>query len=100
MSTTVTFDPPEERHTRLWISDGNVVLSAVSFDKTRTILFCIHKSLLSDQSEVFASMFAKPQGQDDGGIVADLEMYEGLPVVQLHDTAEELDALLNALRDT
>jgi len=98
MFTTVTFDPPAEHHPKLWVSDGNVVLSAVSLDKTRTILFRVHKSMLSDQSEVFASMFAMPQGQENEGNL--MEMYEGLPLVRLPDSAEELDALVNALRDT
>ncbi|KLO13574.1 hypothetical protein SCHPADRAFT_997222 [Schizopora paradoxa] len=98
MSTTVTFDPPEERHSTLWISDGNVVLSAESLDKARTILFRIHKSLLSDQSEVFASMFAMPQGLDNEGKA--VEMYEGLPLVKLPDDAESLEVLIQALRDT
>ncbi|KLO13575.1 hypothetical protein SCHPADRAFT_940240 [Schizopora paradoxa] len=100
MLTTISFHPAATHHPKFWISDGNVVLSAVSMDKEQTVLFRIHKSMLSDQSEVFASMFALSQTQDDGGIIADLETYEGLPLVRLHDAAEDLDALLNALQDT
>jgi len=91
------FSPPAEHHERHYISDGNVVLSAVSQDKTRTVVFRVHKSLLTEQSEVFESMFAVPQG--DGESDGHVESYEGLPLVHMPDTAEEVEELLNALRD-
>lgn len=52
-------------------------------------------SLLSDQSEVFASMFKLPQGDEDGR----MDVYEGMPLVRLPDTSEEVCALLDALRN-
>ncbi len=79
-----------------WVSDGNVVLSAISSDKNRTVLFRIHKSLLSDQSGVFETMFGLPVPQDQENVEA--ESYEGLPLVRMPDTAEQVEALLNALR--
>jgi len=91
----LVFDPPATHHDKHWISDGNIVLSAVTAQKDSTLLFRVHKSLLSDQSEVFASMFELPQGEGNGRE----ELYEGLPLVRLHDTSEEVCALLNALRD-
>ncbi len=91
----VAFLYPSEHHEQHWISDGNIVLSATTQDTTRTILFRVHKSILSDQSDVFATMFGLPQGQRDG----DIELYDGLPLVRLPDAAEEVEGLLNALRD-
>ncbi len=78
-----------------WVSDGNVVLSAISSDKSRTVLFRTHKSLLSDQSEVFETMFGLPQDQES----VEADSYESLPLVRMPDTAEQVEALLNALRD-
>lgn len=97
MSGNNAFNPPAEHHERHYISDGNVVLSAVSQDKTRAVVFRVHKSLLTEQSEVFESMFAVPQG--DGESDGHVESYEGLPLVRMPDTAEEVGELLNALRD-
>lgn len=90
-----SFDPSEERHDDLWFSDGNIVLSAVSDDRTNTILFCIHRSSLTRQSEIFESMFDMPQGE--GGGLA--EVYEEAPLVRLPDSAEEVEELLNAIYD-
>ncbi len=89
--------PPVAHHERHWVSDGNVVLSADSAQKTSTLLFRVHKSLLSEQSEVFASMFEIPQGEHVGDSQVDL--YEGLPLVRLPDTSEEVCAVLDALRN-
>lgn len=88
--------PPAKHHEKHWVSDGNVVLGAVDSGKTTTTLFRIHRSLLSDQSEVFACMFSLPQGEGNFQI----ESYEGLPLVRLHDTSEDLTALLDVLRDS
>ncbi len=40
-------------------------------------------------------MFTLPLGEED----SDVESYEGCPLVRLPDAAEEVEALLNALRD-
>ncbi len=40
-------------------------------------------------------MFSIPQGNDDRLT----EVYEGLPLVRLPDSAEEVEALLNAIYD-
>lgn len=89
MSTT------QERNTTHWLSDGNVILSAVTKDKARTVLFRIRMSLLSDESEVFATLLALPQGEGNN----QEDMYEGIPLVRLPDSAEQVEELLNALRD-
>ena len=77
------------------MTDGSVVLGAVDSEKTTTILFRVRRTLLTDQSEVFASMFSLPQGEGN----CQTDCYDGLPFVQLHDTAEEVVALLDVLRD-
>ncbi len=90
------FVPPATYHEKHWVSDGNIVLSAVSAQKEATILYRVHRSLLSDQSEVFTSMFELPQGEGNSQV----ELYNGLPLVRLPDTAEEVCALLDALRNS
>ncbi|KLO13576.1 hypothetical protein SCHPADRAFT_355239 [Schizopora paradoxa] len=86
---------PVVRNEQHWISDGNVVLSANDANGSQTVLFRVHKSLLSDESEVFESMFSIPVGEGD----THFEKYEGLPLVRLQDSAEDVESLLNALRD-
>lgn len=94
-----TFDPPALRHERYWMSSGDVVLCAISQDKIRTILFRVLKSLLSEQSEVFESMFSLPLAQVDADSDNSVDFYDTLPLLRLPDTAEEVGELLNALRD-
>ncbi len=55
----------------------------------------MHRSLLNDQSGVFASVVELPQGTE--GLQTDL--YGGLPLVRLPDTSAVVFVLLNALRD-
>lgn len=95
----LVFEAPATPHERHWVSDGNVVLCAVSTDKSPASLFRVHKSLLSGHSEVFASMFEIPQCDSENGGRCQVELYEGLPVVRLSDTEEEVCALLDALRN-
>ena len=80
-------DFPVKRDESHWVSDGNVVLYAESNREWWTYVFRIHKSLLKDNSEVFESMFNMPQGVDEGW---DIERCEGLPLVRLPDSAEEV----------
>lgn len=82
-----------KKHSSLWLLDGNIVL----IDERRSILFRIHKSMLSRQSQVFSDMFAlptaitTPAGDDD--------TLEDLPLIRMHDSAEDLEALLTYLYD-
>ena len=86
---------PVKHHEKHWVHDGSLVIGAVDSKKTATTLFRVHRTLLTDQSEVFASMFSLPQGEES----CQTDSYEGLPFVQLPDTSEEVAVLLDALRD-
>lgn len=96
-------------HSDLWFQDGSVILA------TETTLFRVHISVLSRHSLFFRDMFRLPQpsphsassqpsfGADDLELEwEDLGMQCGesrCPVVQLHDSAEDLAYLLFALYD-
>lgn len=88
-----------ERHTSLYLPDGNIVLEATSeLDNPdvsrRVVLFRVHKSVLSRQSEVFADMFGLPASSASAS-----ESYDGVPVVELPDSAEDVESLLEVLYD-
>jgi hypothetical protein len=70
-----------------WIEDGNLILEAES---TR---FRVYKGILVKHSYVFRDMLSIPQP-------ADQELFEGLPVVRLHDSSKEVTYFLSALSDT
>ncbi|KLO06123.1 hypothetical protein SCHPADRAFT_883121 [Schizopora paradoxa] len=84
----------------LWFPDGNVVIA------TDTLLFKVHKGVLSLQSSVFKDMFELPivesglentqEGQGTVGFTP--ELYEGLPLVGLAgDTGKDVEHLLRAV---
>lgn len=88
------------QHGKHWLSDGNIVLSATTANGAKTVFFRIHRSLLSDESEVFASMFSLPSEEGDlEGEERHVETYEGIPLVRLPDSSEDVESLLNSLRD-
>jgi len=89
-----------ERHKSLWLSDGNIVLVATSSsDSHLSILFRVHKSVLSRQSQVFSDMFASPDNSSLNHVGDEKEILEGLPLVRMHDSAEDIEALLKYLYD-
>lgn len=49
-----------ERHESLWYEDGNIVL------QSEFVLFKVHRSVLSRQSDFFKNMFALPNGAESG----------------------------------
>ncbi|KAL0947784.1 hypothetical protein HGRIS_013858 [Hohenbuehelia grisea] len=103
--------PPKRARTRsvssqedqdVYYEDGNIVLAVKSEEEDddgsmvqMTTYFRVHQSILAQHSQVFRDMFAVPQptaaDQDDA--------YDGLPVVHLHDTPEDLKAFLQCLYD-
>ncbi|KLO06122.1 hypothetical protein SCHPADRAFT_910540 [Schizopora paradoxa] len=83
----------------LWFSDGNVVIA------TNTLLFKVHKGVLSLRSSVFKDMFEFPAVNSGSNNVNDIEgtigtiaeLYEGLPMVTLAgDKGEDVAHLLKA----
>ncbi|KAH8111522.1 hypothetical protein DFH11DRAFT_612619 [Phellopilus nigrolimitatus] len=91
-----------------WLEDGNIILSAVSHKEHKDesgqsyrqdILFRVHKSLLARQSKVFRDMFDLPNtgmSTDGAGHSTD-RLYEGVPVISMPDSAEDIVCILEAL---
>ena len=113
--------PAEEwkRHD-VWFVDGNVLLSAVSMPGTERgrwkyndnteregvkrvkYFFRVHKSVLCRQSEVFRDMFNSPTTRGDilgssGELDGNDKDYADLPLVALHDSAEEVSIFLKTV---
>jgi hypothetical protein len=72
------------RSPEIWMSDGNVVLQAGN------AYFRVHRSVLANNSAVFADMFSLSQPVLDN-------MEDGCPVVPLADDAEDWEVVLKAL---
>lgn len=73
-----------KRSRKTWHDDGDFVISAKAAAAPETILFKVHKIVLKSWSPVWRDMLSMsqpPQGQ---------EMYDGDPLVEFHDTAEDL----------
>ncbi|KAI0634525.1 hypothetical protein C8Q77DRAFT_1033511, partial [Trametes polyzona] len=78
-------DPDEKpfvNHPTLYFDDGNLILGA-----GRT-LFCVHKSLLSKHSTVLHDLLERPHSR-----------FRGLTHVEMEETAEEVEALVNVIYD-
>jgi hypothetical protein len=80
-----------QAHDSLYLVDGNIVLIAPLTTGQHQI-FRVHQSILSKNSPVFRSMFMIPGVQDE-----EVEKYDGVPLVQLPDDAEEVESLLRVL---
>ncbi|KAI0345779.1 hypothetical protein BDW22DRAFT_1353371 [Trametopsis cervina] len=80
----------------IWMDDGNVAIAAVDRDddtkeeKTTYVLKC-HKSVLAKQSLVFETMFSMPPSGEHE------DMYDGLPLVRLTDSYNDVKSLLRIL---
>jgi BTB/POZ domain len=83
--------PDEARDEDLYLEDGNVVLSVNDLEGN-VIHFRVHKSVLARQSSVFKDMFSVPSP-------ASVDMYDGAPLVRLHDDSKEIKRFLQALYD-
>ncbi|KAF9225012.1 hypothetical protein BS17DRAFT_674576, partial [Gyrodon lividus] len=67
-----------------WLDDGNIILT------TENKCFCVHRSVLCLNSEVWKDMISLPSNS----------VVDACAVVQLHDSAEDLQIVLRALYNT
>ncbi|KDR77431.1 hypothetical protein GALMADRAFT_138543 [Galerina marginata CBS 339.88] len=72
------------QHPELWFEDGNIIL------QVQATQFKVHRSVLSNQSEIFKDMLAVPQPPS----------LAECPVVVLHDSALDVESVLLLLYDT
>ncbi|TDL27773.1 hypothetical protein BD410DRAFT_739026 [Rickenella mellea] len=80
-------------HLTLYHNDGDLVVSAPNGVGGSTF-YRIHRFMLSIHSYVFRDMFTLPPAADGS-----IETYDGVPIVHLPDSAEDMDGLLNVLYD-
>lgn len=88
----------EEHHPSLYYDDGNVVLMTFSLSGERR-LFRVHRSILCKHSPVFADMFAIPPLMSDEPSHGISESYDGALLVQMPESPENLESLINVLYD-
>ncbi|KAJ7617599.1 hypothetical protein DFH06DRAFT_1061983 [Mycena polygramma] len=81
--------PAHTRAQHLWFSNETLVL------KAETTIFQVPKALLAARSSVFRDMIGFPQPSE-----TEMELYEGHPVVNLSNTASDVDAFLTAILDS
>ena len=83
--------PDESRDEDLYFDDGSIVISA-NQTSGDLVYFRVHKSLLSKQSTVFKDMFSLPSPTE-------VDTYDGLPLVHVHDDAAHFKQFLQAIYD-
>ncbi|OBZ79828.1 hypothetical protein A0H81_01512 [Grifola frondosa] len=91
-------DGGDGHHPTLYFNDGNVVLSALAQDGLRQH-FRIHQSILCRHSPVLADMFMLPPLMTSGSKDEIEEAYDGVPHVQMPDSAEDLASFLGVFYD-
>ncbi|GJE96790.1 BTB domain-containing protein [Phanerochaete sordida] len=85
--------PSEPTQDAKWyLPDGDVVLHATDA-QSAIRLFRVHKAILAHHSAVFAGLFTLPTNG------ATNETYEGAPIIQMQDDADDLAELIGALYD-
>ena len=80
-----------ERHPTLYITEGDIVLSA-PLSATSVQLFRVKRGPLCTNSPVFHDTLSLPVGEG-----SEVETYDGVPIINLHDDAKDLAGLLNAI---
>ncbi|KAI0035504.1 hypothetical protein K488DRAFT_68311 [Vararia minispora EC-137] len=85
------------QHPLLWLDDGNIVLRTTSPTTAESpatqMLYKVHKSILALNATFFEEMFA------GGTAIFDIasEQYKGLPVIDMPDLAEDVEAFLKSI---
>ncbi|PSR75832.1 hypothetical protein PHLCEN_2v8864 [Hermanssonia centrifuga] len=79
-----------KRHSTLYLHDGDIILSSPNNDNTN-VLFRVHRAILTHHSAVFSSILSIPSPPESN------EIYEGAPLIQLTEDANDVEALVNAL---
>ena len=79
-----------EEDTSVWMEDGNVIVAA-GIDPIS--LFKCHRSMLSRGSDILGGLFTLPA-------LSAAETYQGLPVVPLFDSREDVRQFLKILYDS
>ncbi|KAI0045975.1 hypothetical protein FA95DRAFT_1607275 [Auriscalpium vulgare] len=81
----------------VWMSDGNLIIRTVEVRQdSPTVLhtlYRVHKSVLALNCGAFAAMF----DGDQAAFEAASERFEGVPVMELPDPAEDVKAFLDAM---
>lgn len=80
------------QHEALWFPDRSMILSAASPSPETLVLSRVHSSRVARKSTVFRDMLDVADSPDG-------EKYEGLPLVVMPDTFEDVETLLRALYD-
>lgn len=76
-----------QRHATLWYEDGTIILA------NKTTLFRVSREILARRSVLFKDMFSLPQPKE----LDSEETFDGLPVVVLDDSTQDLQHLLSAV---
>jgi len=83
--------PDESRDEDLYFEDGSIIISANDTGGD-LVYFRVHKSVLSKQSSAFKDMFSLPSPSE-------VELYDSLPLVHVHDDAKDLKQFLQVVYD-
>ena len=81
--------PTFDNHPSLYLADGNIALVAPR-SANEFVVFRVHRSILAKVSIVFEDMFSIPNGHL-------VEEYDGVPLVYMTDSADELENLLKMM---
>lgn len=81
------------RHSKYYLKDGDIVLCSSPDASHESTVFRVHKGVLSFNSPVFRDMFAV----SNQNTVQD--RYDDTAMIELSDSAEDLEGLLHALYD-
>ncbi|KAI0316049.1 hypothetical protein OF83DRAFT_1128934 [Amylostereum chailletii] len=77
----------------LWMDDGSIILRTSSDDGRTLTLYKVHKFTLAYHSTFFRDLFDGPQTAFDTAS----ERYDGLPVLDMQDAAQDVDDFLKAI---